>query len=221
MTQKEKNEPKNERISKISKIQKLVSRCGEWYRCSLKIHFKLQNQTNGATRKQNVFLNVFFFNNKSQADFLFSQILLQNFSPSCLDYFCMQQIIFSVQQTSSHWLLQWMPYFLFLMALHKLLLTALKSSQAKLNSPLALCTSSLNFFSLSSSRHFFALLSCIFFSFASFLVFSASFCWLRLAPATSSYLLIVHVLYVLYVLHKFQCTNFMDPSTTSCRFFIC
>lgn len=51
MTQKEKNEPKNERISKISKIQKLVSRCGEWYRCSLKIHFKLQNQTNGATRK--------------------------------------------------------------------------------------------------------------------------------------------------------------------------
>lgn len=82
MTQKEKNEPKNEcSWISISKIQKLVSRCGEWYRCSLKIHFKLQNQTNGATRKQNVFLNVFFFNNKSKAGFLFSQILLQNFSP--------------------------------------------------------------------------------------------------------------------------------------------
>ena len=130
MTQKGKNEPKNEcSWISISKIQKLVSRCGEWYRCSLKIHFKLQNQTNGATRKQNVFLNVFFFNNKSKAGFLFSQIFCKIFLPLCLDYFCVQQIlIFSVQQTSSHWLLQWMPYFLFLMALDQLLLTALTSS---------------------------------------------------------------------------------------------
>lgn len=165
---------------------------------------------------------MFFSSTINQRQVFFSpKFCCKIFLPLCLDYFCVQQIlIFSVQQTSSHWLLQWMPYFLFLMALDQLLLTALTSSQAKLNSPLVLCTSSLNFFSLSFSRHFFALLSCIFFSFASFLVVSASFCWLRLAPATSFYLLIVYVLYVLYVLHKFQCTNFMDPSITSCRFFI-